>query len=127
MLKNAIAVFLGGAFGSLFRFLISEALPVVKYGIPFTVIFINFAGCFIMGAADGVFEICQPAKVTKHFLTVGLLGGFTTFSAFSLEFSTLIKSGSYGGASLYLLISIFMALLGFWLGYFLIKFVKLHW
>lgn len=124
MIQNALAVFFGGAFGALFRFLISEFFPVVKWGIPLTIIIINFAGCFIMGFVDSLFENKIPHSQVKHFLTIGLLGGFTTFSTFSLEFSNLIKNGNFLNSFIYLFVSVFMALAGFFAGYMLAKIFK---
>ena len=124
MFLNGVAVFLGGAFGSLFRFLISEWFPVNKFNIPLTIIIINFTGCFIMGMADGVFERFTVQSHYKYFVTVGLLGGFTTFSAFSLEFSNLIRNGNIFSSMLYAVLSVFPALIGFWLGYSMVRLAK---
>ncbi|MCL1971391.1 MAG: fluoride efflux transporter CrcB [Endomicrobia bacterium] len=124
MFLNAVAVFLGGAFGSLFRFLISEWFPVNKFNIPLTIIIINFTGSFIMGMADGVFGRFTVQNHYRYFVTVGLLGGFTTFSAFSLEFSNLIRNGNVFSSMLYVVLSVFPALIGFWLGYSIIKLIK---
>ena len=121
MFLNAAAVFFGGAFGALFRFLLSEIFPLNKFGIPLTIILINFAGCFLMGLADGVFEKFVLPSHSKYFVTVGLLGGFTTFSAFSLEFADLIRNGHLLNSFIYVAISVFTALAGFWLGYLLSK------
>lgn len=124
MIQNALAVFFGGAFGALFRFLISEFFPVVKWGIPFTIIIVNFLGCFVMGFFDSLYENKIPHSQVKHFLTVGLLGGFTTFSTFSLEFANLIKNGDFIHSFTYLFVSVFMALAGFFAGYILAKLLK---
>jgi CrcB protein len=118
---NAASVIFGGAFGALLRFLISEIFPLNKLGIPLTIIIVNFAGCFFMGAADGIFEKISAPNHYKYFLTVGLLGGFTTFSTFSLEFANLIRNGHFLNGAIYVIVSVFAALIGFWLGYSLIK------
>jgi CrcB protein len=121
MFANAAAVFFGGAFGALFRFLISEIFPLNKFGIPLTIMLINFAGCFLMGIADGAFEKFAPPRHYRYFLTAGLLGGFTTFSAFSLEFANLARSGQVLNGCIYAAVSVFAALAGFCLGYSLSK------
>jgi CrcB protein len=124
MIQNALAVFFGGAFGALFRFLISEFFPVSKWGIPFTIIAINFIGCFIMGFADCMFENRIHGSHVRYFVMSGLLGGFTTFSAFSLEFSTLLRQGNVIHSFVYVSVSVLTALLGFFAGYMLAKIFK---
>ncbi|MDR3112866.1 MAG: fluoride efflux transporter CrcB [Endomicrobium sp.] len=121
MFLNAAAVFFGGAFGAMFRFLISEIFPLSRFGIPITIMLVNFIGCFLMGLADGFFEKFSLQSHYRHFFTVGLLGGFTTFSTFSLEFANLIRSGHFINGAIYAAVSVITALIGFWLGYSLIK------
>lgn len=121
MLLNSFAVFLGGGIGALFRFVFSELLPMSRWGIPFTIIFVNFLGCFIMGFIDSLYENKMPSAQIRHFAMIGLLGGFTTFSSFSLEFSTLLKNGYVMHSLLYIVVSVLLAVLGFWAGYFLAK------
>lgn len=124
MVYNAIAVFFGGAFGALFRFLITQTFTVSKWGIPFTIIIINFSGCFIMGVLDAFFESFNYDTKVKSFLTIGLLGGFTTFSSFSLEFAELMRKNAYFESFLYISISLFTALAGFFIGYIFFKLLK---
>ena len=121
MFTKAVAVFFGGAIGTLLRFLISEIFPLNKLGIPLTIILINFIGCFLMGMADGMFEKFTAPHHYRYFVTVGLLGGFTTFSAFSLEFAGLIRNGYVLNGFIYVVISVFSAIAGFWLGYLTVK------
>jgi CrcB protein len=125
MLLNAASALFGGALGALFRFLISEIFPLNKMGIPLTIITVNFVGCLLMGAADGIFEKVSAPAHYKYFLTVGLLGGFTTFSTFSLEFANLIRNGHTASGFLYVFISVLAALTGFWIGYFLSRGLKI--
>jgi fluoride ion exporter CrcB/FEX len=54
MLSSIIVVFFGGTIGAVTRFLISEWFPIAKFGIPLTIVIINFFGCFFMGVCDGV-------------------------------------------------------------------------
>ena len=124
MFQNALAVFFGGAFGALLRFLISEFFPVSKWGIPFTIIAVNFLGCFIMGFIDSLYENGPQNGYVRHFVIIGILGGFTTFSAFSLEFSNLVKNGNFVLSVIYLSVSISLAVFGFFAGYMLAKIFK---
>jgi fluoride ion exporter CrcB/FEX len=57
MLLSSIYVFFGGAFDALSRFLISEFFSITKLGIPFTLIFINFFGCLLMGVFNNLLEM----------------------------------------------------------------------
>jgi len=124
MVANAVAVFFGGALGALSRFLFSEFLPMSKWGIPFTIMFVNFSGCFVMGALDSFFENQGAGPGAKHFLMIGFLGGFTTFSAFSLEFANLMKNNGLAISAVYVVLSVFTALFGFFAGYMLVKAFK---
>ncbi|MDR2066952.1 MAG: fluoride efflux transporter CrcB [Endomicrobium sp.] len=121
MLVSAVCVFFGGAFGALSRFLISELFCITKWGIPFTLIFINFFGCLFMGIFGSLFELFDHSNSVKHFLLVGFLGGFTTLSSFSLEFFDLIKNSQIFLGFLYVFLSIVLSLSGFYFGYALIK------
>jgi CrcB protein len=121
MLSSTIVVFFGGAIGAVTRFLISEWFPIAKFGIPLTIIIINFFGCFLMGVCDGLFQNFTQNYKVRHFLTIGFLVSFTTFSSFSLEFFTLLRSNHFIEGVLYLIFSLVISLLGFLLGYSLIK------
>src|SRR5206468_8698439 len=72
------------------------------YGFPFGTLIVNVAGSFLMGLFAGYFA--YRAGVPQHvrlFLTTGILGGFTTFSAFSLDTALLVERHSYGLAAGY--------------------------
>ncbi|MDR1942901.1 MAG: CrcB family protein [Endomicrobium sp.] len=84
-------------------------------------IIINFFGCFLIGVCDGLFQNFTQNYKVRHFLTIGFLGSFTTFSSFSLEFFTLLRSNHFIEGLLYLIFSLVISLLGFLLGYSLIK------
>ena len=97
-------VALGGALGSVARFAISgAAVRWLGAGFPYGTLFVNVTGSFTIGllaalaAADG-----RPAMGAdaRAFLLVGVLGGFTTFSSFSLETLNLARSGALGPAIL---------------------------
>ncbi|WP_260483158.1 fluoride efflux transporter CrcB [Sphingomicrobium flavum] len=97
---SAIAVFLGGGLGALLRWLIGR-WSVAQFGeaFPIGTLSVNIAGSLAIGMAIGALEgVGQPAKL---FFVTGLLGGFTTFSAFSLDALTLWQRGQPGMAALY--------------------------
>lgn len=96
-LKNAFIVFIGGGIGATLRYWIyGLAGKLLGPEFPYGTLFVNIVGCFTIGFLMSVFEerfIFEPAL--RIFLTVGILGGFTTFSTFSFETIALLRDGSY--------------------------------
>ena len=114
-------VALGGALGSVARFAVSlGALRWLGTGFPWGTLLVNVAGSFAIGllaalvAADGRPLLGADARA---FLLVGVLGGFTTFSSFSLETLELARVGALGAASLNVALSLVLCLAGAWLGF----------
>lgn len=107
MLTSLSLVALGGAIGAALRFLTGLAvLRLFGSGdFPLAIIIVNVIGSFLMG----VFVVLAAQRGLTHFspfVMTGLLGGFTTFSAFSLETVTLIERGQMGSAALYIVLSV---------------------
>ncbi|WP_226779701.1 fluoride efflux transporter CrcB [Oceaniglobus trochenteri] len=106
MMSTVLQVALGGAIGASARYLTGVAvLRAFGPGFPLAVLLANVVGSFIMG----VFVVFAAQKSQTHlapFVMTGLLGGFTTFSAFSLETVTLIERGQTGSAALYVVLSV---------------------
>jgi CrcB protein len=105
MLSTGI-VFLGAGMGGVMRHLMNM-LGMRVFGLggfPFTTMIVNVTGCFLMGVATGWFASRfgegWPQGV-RLLLTTGMLGGYTTFSTFSLEFAVLVERGDIGHAVLY--------------------------
>ncbi|WP_116086999.1 CrcB family protein [Tropicimonas sp. IMCC34011] len=112
-------VALGGAIGASLRFgvgvAVARVLPLGTSGFPVAVLLCNVVGSALMGA----FVTLSAARGLTHLaplLMTGLLGGFTTFSSFSLEAVTLWERGATGQAALYVGISLGLSLLGLVLG-----------
>jgi len=84
---------LGGALGATSRFFVSSTIArMIGHGFPWGTVLVNVVGSFIMGALISFMAIKWSASPEmRAFLTTGVLGGFTTFSAFSLDFATLIE------------------------------------
>lgn len=101
------AVAAGGAVGSIARYLvIMLAGRWFGTGFPWGTLAVNLAGGLAMGVlAELVVHAWQPAPALRAFLTVGLLGGFTTFSTFSLDAVVLIERGDMAAAAVYMLVS----------------------
>lgn len=109
---ECLYVGLGGFLGAVCRYLVSLIPLRTESGFPVLTFFINIAGAFAVGLIAGLttkeFALSQNAVL---FLKVGLCGGFTTFSAFSLETVTLMRNGSYGVAAAYALLSVIFGVL----------------
>ena len=115
---HAIAVAVGGAVGALLRYGLRELLPPLADGrIPLATIAANVAGSFLLGLLGGVMlqRAAIPAELRLG-VTVGLLGAFTTFSAFSLETVDLLRGGNWPYAVLNVVLSVSGALLALWAG-----------
>ena len=104
---NCLAVALGGALGSVLRYLIGLIPVNERFLFPIKTFAINVLGCFIIGLVTALAlksNSLNPKLVL--FLKVGICGGFTTFSTFALESSNLLKNGHSGIAALYMFLSI---------------------
>jgi CrcB protein len=121
MLVNSLAVALGGALGSLARFWLAElfaALGLVAF--PWATLVANVTGSLLIGALaaliaeDGPFMVAPAARL---FWIVGICGGYTTFSSFSLQTLILAEQGDWLRAALNVLLSLALCLAAVWLGY----------
>ncbi|MGB7318845.1 MAG: fluoride efflux transporter CrcB [Planktotalea sp.] len=116
MLLNVSLVALGGALGSSLRYLMGLALlKAVPMSFPIGVLPVNVIGSFVMGLFV-VFAHHKGFGAANLFVMTGLLGGFTTFSAFSLEAVTLMERGHLGQAALYVGLSVVLSILGLMAG-----------
>ena len=117
---SLLLVAFGGAIGSAARFQMSSWLlhQIRAWRFPLGTFSVNLLGCLIAGALGGlVAKQSALSPDARVFLLTGLLGGFTTFSAFGLETFLLLKRGEIGVALSYALLSVVAGLLGVWLGY----------
>lgn len=93
---NYFAVFLGGGFGSLCRYLLSTS--ITKYAntfYPVGTLSVNLIGSFLIGVLFELFERFIVSQEIRTLLTIGFLGGFTTFSTFALENANMFRSGHF--------------------------------
>lgn len=108
MFTPVISVALGGAFGAVARYLTAQAVVrFVGLGFPAGTLVVNAVGSFLMGLAF-VF-LAQNAKLSPLLMT-GFLGGFTTFSAFSLDAYNLYEQGETSMAALYVVGSVVLSI-----------------
>ena len=114
------AVALGGALGAVARYLVSAAAatgPGLGAGFPWATLAINLTGCLGIGFAWGNWShLPWFQDWGRTFLLVGVLGGFTTFSAFSFETLMLVNAGRWGAAAAYAMASVAGCLFAAWLG-----------
>ena len=114
-----VLIGLGGALGAVARWKLGGVIlhHTVDWKFPIGTFAVNVLGCLVAGVLAGL--------VTKHdmfspdarlFLFTGLLGGFTTFSAFGVETVMLLRRGDYGVAAGYVVLSVVAAVGGLWIG-----------
>ncbi len=113
MFGPLVSVALGGAIGASLRYLFAVGVfrLIGPTAFPIAILGINVIGSFLMG----VFVVLVAQRGLGHmspFVMTGLLGGFTTFSAFSLEAVTLYERGDVGQAALYVGLSVALSILG---------------
>jgi CrcB protein len=86
-------------------------------GFPWWTFFVNVSGCFLMGVViESLALKFQGSVELRTFLATGILGGYTTFSAFSLDFASLIQRHEQAQAALYLLGSVMFSILALYAG-----------
>ncbi len=113
-----IGSFLGGGL----RYLISVFFnQKVNADFPYATLSVNLFGCLLIGVLYGLFEKSLINNDWKLLLTTGLCGGFTTFSAFSIESLQLIKQGNLIAMLIYILISIVIGITLTYAGYLMTK------
>lgn len=121
MIASFLLVALGGAIGSCLRYGVGMAvLRLVGPGFPLGVLSVNILGSFLMGAF-AVLTIERELAHLNPLVMTGLLGGFTTFSAFSLEAVTLWERGAMGEAALYVGLSVGLSIGALMLGAALVR------
>jgi CrcB protein len=122
-METVLAIAAGGALGSVLRHFLNNAVVAVSGpGFPAGIFVINVLGSFIMGVLVALFaHFGDPRPSMKVFLTTGILGGFTTFSTFSLDAVMLFERGAYGLAAFYIMGSVGFALAGLCIGQILVR------
>jgi CrcB protein len=124
LLTQYLVIGLGGALGSMLRFGLAGAIDMkmVKAGglvFPLGTIVVNITGCLIIGFIATVSSTegrIFLSPLTRQFILIGILGGYTTFSSFSLQTLLLAQGGQWWAAAANVLISVVLCLIGVWLG-----------
>lgn len=125
-LQLIAAVALGGAIGSVGRYLAGIGVgKLFGIGFPWGTLLINIVGSFLIGVFVECFALrWDLPQAGRVFLTVGICGGFTTFSTFSLESFLMIERGELGPAAAYIASSVVVSILALFAGLHLIRAVS---
>ena len=120
-----LAVFLGGGTGAVVRYIITDLINrLLPSSMSYGTISTNLIGAFLMGILfyfiSSKFLVNEQLKI---FITIGFLGGFTTFSSFNLDIYNLIETSNYSLAIAYATISIIGTILLFFIGFNFVKFL----
>ncbi len=110
ILSSSLYVALGGGLGAWLRFVAGRLVPSAAF--PWATLAVNVVGSFAMGLLAGWLARTGGNESLRLLLGVGVLGGFTTFSAFSLEIVQLAQRGQTGVAALYMALSLGGGVLG---------------
>ena len=122
-MTSYLLVFFGGGLGATLRHLINlTCARCIGTGFPWGTFIINITGSLVMGLIAGYLafrgEAAQPWRL---FVMTGILGGYTTFSAFSLDAALLYERGALGLAAAYVLGSVILSIAGLFAGLWLIR------
>ncbi|MGI6244984.1 MAG: fluoride efflux transporter CrcB [Pseudochelatococcus sp.] len=124
-MTRLIAVFVGAGIGGALRWQVGVvAARWFRDAFPWGTLFINVSGSFVMGALAGLFLERPDAErwqIARLFLLTGVLGGYTTFSSFSLEAITLWERGDVLAAALYCIGSVILGLAGLMIGLVMVR------
>lgn len=118
-MQNFLLVGLGGAIGAMSRYGVSILVGRIwPHAFPLGTLLINIAGSAAMGLFIGILARTLPPwqEEARLFVAIGVLGGFTTFSSFSLDTIALMERGEMLQAGLYVLLSVVVCLIGLYLG-----------
>jgi CrcB protein len=118
-----LIVFIGGGIGAALRHGFNIAFArLLGTAFPYATLFENVSGSIVMGVLVAIFAF--RSGVPHHwqlFMTTGILGGYTTFSTFSLDFALLYERGQIGLAALYVLLSVVLSIGGLFAGLALVR------
>jgi fluoride exporter len=116
-MKLILAIGTGSFIGGVFRYLVSRLIQAKFLVIfPFGTLTVNIIGCFLIGIVYGFSDRGNLSQEWRLFLATGLLGGFTTFSAFSNETIGMLRDGQLGYAGAYVALSVIVGLAATFIG-----------
>ena len=115
---NIFWIALGGALGAILRFISSSFFNLFYPNLPIGTFFVNVLGSFIIGLLINTLEMRSSSEIfIKYFLIIGVLGSYTTFSAFSYEVIELYNNKKLLLSIIYILASVFSCIVAAYAGY----------
>jgi CrcB protein len=122
-MRIVLAVALGGAIGATARYWLAGLIGRwIGTGFPWGTLAVNVLGCFVMGLLVEIMALkWSISPPMRAFLTVGILGGFTTFSSFALDTATLAARNDTVATAFYVAGSVALSILGFYAGVILVR------
>lgn len=122
IIRNILAVGAGSFIGGVGRYLVSIALKGIGKGFPWATLTVNLLGCLLIGLLWGLLSRNATESTSwSLFLSVGLCGGFTTFSTFSKEALSMLQAGQIGGFATYVVVSVLAGIALAALGYYVAR------
>tara|TARA_R110000787_G_scaffold1497_13_gene6536 strand:- start:19619 stop:19999 length:381 start_codon:yes stop_codon:yes gene_type:complete len=118
-----LSVAIGGALGACARYGVAQVmLRQLGPGYPYGTLFVNIVGSFLMGVLIELIALrWSPSPELRVLLVTGFLGGFTTFSAFSLDVALMVEKGEMLSAAGYILLSVILSIAGLFAGLHLMR------
>jgi fluoride exporter len=124
VLFGYIIVFFGAGIGGLLRLAANRAGILLSLSFPWSTLFVNVSGSLAIGLIAGWFALrSQAGQTLRLFLTTGVLGGYTTFSAFALDTALLWERGQVWGSAFYVASSVLLSIAGVFLGLAIIRYL----
>lgn len=121
------AIAAGGAIGAVLRHLVSMLEGPTWTGFPYGIFIVNVSGGFVMGLLTELLALkFHVSPETRAFLTTGVMGGYTTFSTFSLQSALLIERDAYVTAAAYIVGSTLLSIVALFCGLWLVRGVYAH-
>jgi fluoride exporter len=117
-----LAVGVGGGLGALARYYIASAIQSAGSAFPWGIFVVNISGGLMMGLIVEASALkLNLSPELRAFLTVGILGGYTTFSTFSLDSALMLQKGQYMAAASYMIGSVVLSILALFAGLWIVR------
>jgi len=124
-MKILLIVGAGGFLGSVARYMTSRFIQDnLNLSFPIGTLVVNVVGCFILGVIYGFMDKGEVfSQEMRVFLTIGICGGFTTFSTFAYENVSLLRDGNFIQSALYIALSVFAGIIALYSGNIITKLI----